>query len=347
MNNNPASAPPAVALPPPTRSEIAAWLVAAALLLLVLFLHLLPALLAGLLVFELVHMIAPAIERKMPGQRSQLLAIGLLAAIATVLIGLAILGLLTFLHADSSNFSALFARMAQILDSTRNDIPAWAAAYIPTDADAIRQSFSLWLRSHAANLQLAGAEMGRLMVHMLLGMIIGAMLSLHDFNGPVLQAPLARALAQRAARLRMSFNRIVLAQVRIASINTVITTAYLLVLLPALGIRLPLAKTMIFITFLTGLIPVIGNLMSNTVIIVVSLSHSPVTALGSLAFLLLIHKLEYFLNARIVGSSIHARAWELLIAMLLMEAGFGLSGLVAAPIYYAYLKDELSARQLI
>jgi predicted PurR-regulated permease PerM len=55
-----------------------------------------------------------------------------------------------------------------------------------------------------------------------------------------------------------------------------------------------------------------------------------------------IHKLEYFLNATIVGSRIHARAWELLVAMLVMEAAFGLAGLIAAPIYYAYVKNELA-----
>ena len=33
--------------------------------------------------------------------------------------------------------------------------------------------------------------------------------------------------------------------------------------------------------------------------------------------------------------------------MLVMEAAFGIAGLIAAPIYYAYLKDELSARGLI
>jgi len=53
------------------------------------------------------------------------------------------------------------------------------------------------------------------------------------------------------------------------------------------------------------------------------------------------------LNARIVGARINAAAWELLIAMLAMEAAFGVAGLVAAPIYYAYLKDELTARGLI
>jgi predicted PurR-regulated permease PerM len=42
-----------------------------------------------------------------------------------------------------------------------------------------------------------------------------------------------------------------------------------------------------------------------------------------------------------------ARAWELLTAMLVMEAVFGLPGLVAAPIYYGYLKAELAAKRLV
>ena len=104
---------------------------------------------------------------------------------------------------------------------------------------------------------------------------------------------------------------------------------------------------MVAITFLTGLLPVIGNLISNTIIVVVSLSLSLGVALASLVFLVVIHKLEYFLNARIIGSQIRARAWELLLAMLVMEATFGLSGVFMAPIYYAYLKKELAERGLI
>jgi hypothetical protein len=33
--------------------------------------------------------------------------------------------------------------------------------------------------------------------------------------------------------------------------------------------------------------------------------------------------------------------------MLLMEAAFGVAGVVAAPIYYAYMKDELTAQELL
>ena len=137
------------------------------------------------------------------------------------------------------------------------------------------------------------------------------------------------------------------AQVRISAINTAITAIYLVVALPAFGIQLPMVKTLIGVTFVAGLLPVVGNIISNSVIVVVSLAHSPVVALASLAFLVVIHKLEYFLNARIVGAHIQSRVWELLLAMLVMEAAFGIAGVVAAPIYYAYLKDELKARGAI
>ena len=137
------------------------------------------------------------------------------------------------------------------------------------------------------------------------------------------------------------------AQLRIAAINTSFTAIYLLLVLPLMGIHLPLVKTMIAITFVVGLIPVVGNLVSNTVIVIVSLSQSLSIAIGSLLFLVVIHKFEYFLNARIVGSQIRANAWELLIAMMAMEAAFGLAGIVAAPIYYAYIKAELRERNLI
>jgi predicted PurR-regulated permease PerM len=104
---------------------------------------------------------------------------------------------------------------------------------------------------------------------------------------------------------------------------------------------------MIVVTFLVGLMPVLGNLVSNTIIVVISLSNSLYIAAASLVFLILIHKLEYFVNARIIGGQIQARAWELLIAMVVMEAAFGVQGVIAAPIIYAYVKKELTDRELI
>jgi predicted PurR-regulated permease PerM len=134
---------------------------------------------------------------------------------------------------------------------------------------------------------------------------------------------------------------------RISALNALLTWIYLALILPGFGIELPFVKTMVIVTFVVGLLPVLGNLISNTVIVIISLSHSLYAAAGSLAFLVLIHKLEYFVNARIIGGQIKARAWELLIAMLAMEAAFGVPGVIAAPVFYAYIKKELSDRNLI
>ncbi len=52
-------------------------------------------------------------------------------------------------------------------------------------------------------------------------------------------------------------------------------------------------------------------------------------------------------DARVMGTQIYARAWELLTAMVIMGALFGISGLIAVPVYYAYIEIELSAGNLI
>ncbi|MGH8459482.1 MAG: hypothetical protein ACRESV_09035, partial [Nevskiales bacterium] len=192
----------------------------------------------------------------------------------------------------------------------------------------------------------AGAEAGRAVVLVLIGMVMGAMIALRGWQSTEL-GPLGQALAERVARLSASFSRIVFAQVRISLVNTFFTLLYLAVVLPLLGIHIPLTKTLVVLTFVCGLLPIVGNLISNTVITIVSLSHSLELAAASLGYLVLIHKLEYFLNARIIGGRIHAQAWELLLAMLMMEAAFGIPGLVAGPMYYAYLKDELKAKEWV
>ena len=49
----------------------------------------------------------------------------------------------------------------------------------------------------------------------------------------------------------------------------------------------------------------------------------------------------------IIGRRIGSHTWELLLAMLVMEAAFGIAGVIAAPIYYAFVKDELANQGLL
>lgn len=323
------------------RAEQVSWLVAAVTLVAILKLHLLSALFAGLLVYELIHILAPLLQRRLFSERSRLAAVIVLATLVVGLLAIAIVGGIAFFRSEAGSLAALLQRMADIIDGARSSLPAWMVAWLPADADDLRQTLAGWLRAHSSELQHWGATAGRVSFHIVAGMIIGAMVSLREVSPSPTRGPLGRALAERALRLGDAFRQVVFAQVRIAALNTLFTSVYLLVLLPALSIKLPLTSTLIAVTFVAGLLPVVGNVISNTIIVIVSLAHSPHLALASLAFLVAMHKLEYFLNARIVGSRIQARAWELLLAMLVFESAFGLPGLIAAPVYYAYLKREL------
>ncbi len=322
----------------------------AAGLLFVLQMHLLSALLAGLLVHELAMMLAPRVGllRIVSGRQAKAGAIALLGTALILAIAAAVWGMMFFVHSESGSLSALLAKMAEILDSLRSRLPGWLASSLPEgDGDALQDIIVEWLREHAASLQSWGTRAGVLLAHVLVGMILGALIAVNEVASDAAHGPLAVALSERVRRLAEAFRRMVFAQIRISALNTVLTGLFLEVVLPLAGVDLPLTKTMIVVSFFAGLIPVAGNLISNTVIVVVALAHGFGAAASSLAFLVIIHKLEYFVNARIVGAQINARAWELLAAMLVMETAFGITGVVAAPIIYAYLKGELKDRGLI
>ncbi len=328
--------------------DMVAWLVSAAALLLLLYLHLLPALLAGLLVFTLVNSLTPLLDNRMLwGDGARLLAVSIIAV--------AVIGLIVLLGVVSTSviseyfgrLPALIERMAEIIEQSRDRLPGWLLDYIPRDADQMRHTMVGWLRGNAYIFQDAGIDIGRVFMHVIIGMVIGALLSLEKAIAHAGGGPLTREIAERSMRLSTSFRQVVFAQVWISGINATLTAVYLMLVLPLLGINLPFAKTMVALTFVVGLLPILGNLISNTVIFVVSLSHSLAVAIGALTYLIVIHKLEYFLNARIIGSQIRATAWEMLIAMLLLESAFGIPGLIAAPIYYAYMKSEFRDKGLI
>jgi predicted PurR-regulated permease PerM len=313
----------------------------------VLRLHLLTAFLAGLLVYELVHIIAPLLQRLFFREGARMVAVAILAALIVGLIIAAIFGVLGVVRSEGGSLSGLIQKMADILEQARSTMPPWLVDYLPASLEDMRSAITDWLHEHGSELRLAGAETGRTMAHILIGMIIGAMMSLREARDGASDKPLSHALEARSGRVGDAFRRVVFAQVRISLFNSAFTAIYLLVVLPLFDVHLPFAKTMVAVTFVVGLLPVVGNLISNSIIVIVSLANSVSVAIASLVFLIVIHKLEYFLNARIVGSRIHAHAWELLIAMLAMEAAFGLPGVVAAPIYYAYLKSELTDRGLV
>ncbi len=320
----------------------------ASTLLLTLTLHLLPALLSGLLVVQLVHLLAPRfVIGRLDHNWAKVLVVSLITLIVLGALGGFAAGVILYLRSEGG-LAGLLTKMAEVIENARQLLPIWAAGWLPQgDSTGIRVELVDWLRSHALDIRKLSGDAGRVLLHFMIGLVIGSFIALRQARDDQTLAPMAQAMCERVHRLADGFRRVVFAQVRISALNALLTAIYLMLVLPAFGVQLPFTKTMIVVTFVVGLLPVLGNLVSNTVIVIISLSHSPYIAAASLAFLVVIHKLEYFVNARIIGRQIQARVWELLIAMVVMEAAFGVQGVIAAPIIYAYVKKELSDRELV
>ena len=309
----------------------------------VLALHLTLALVAAMLIYTLGRRLTEWLERRTHLRQAAALSVAILIALI-VSAGSIIVERTAEAAAAGAGYAGIVNQMATALDQLRTTLPAWLAPHVPLSLDALRVTAVAWLRDNAAQVQLWGQNTLRGIAYVLAGAVIGALSVVQGRAGKsneVAGTPWLRALATRFSLFEQSFGTVVFAQLRIATINTVLTGIYLLVVLPAIGSPLPLAFTLVGFTFVASLIPVVGNLLSNTVIVVVSLTQGLWITTLSFGFLVAIHKLEYFLNAQIVGRRIQTKAYELLAIMLLFEALFGLAGLVMAPICYAYAKAEL------
>lgn len=331
-----------------SRSELAALILMGASLLAILAWHLLIALIAGLAAFTLYRGLVHWLGRRMPPPRARkvglaLLLLVLVGGIAAIVVGLGELSAAS----TGEGLPRLLRLFADTLEKTRASLPAWLAESLPDSVATLQEMTTEWLRAHASEVQLWGTHTVRAFAYVLAGLVIGFLASISSGKIDPPASPFARAWRERLAQLAQAFTDIVSAQLRIAALNTLFTAVYLLVALPMLGYHLPLARTLVAVTFFASLLPVVGNLISNTAIVLVSLTISAWLALVSLGFLIGVHKFEYFLNAHIVGSRIRVKAYELLAAMLLMEAAFGLGGVIAAPIYYAWLRRELSVRGVV
>lgn len=315
-------------------------LIAAIALLAVVWLHLISALMAGLGGFVLYRWVRARTRIGAASLGSRLLTYVSVSVMLLILGAALFAGFELLLSASSDGLPKLLRLLADTLDQIRDTAPDWMTSRLPDSAAAMQEAISGWLRSHAGQLQHWGRQALEVLIHFLVGLAIGLMAA--AAGPPRAPVPLVLRLAQaRLEQLALAFVDIVAAQLRISLINTVLTAIYLLLVLPAMGYHVPLAMTLVGFCFFASLLPIVGNLLSNAAIVLAALTVSLGLGIGSLLFLVVIHKLEYFLNARIVGGRIRVAAYALLASMLVLEAAFGAAGLIAAPIYCAWLTREL------
>ncbi len=142
-------------------------------------------------------------------------------------------------------------------------------------------------------------------------------------------------IRERFRSFYRSFEIVIGAQLIISAINTTLTAVFVL----ACGLRY--ATVVIILTFFCGLLPIIGNIISNTVIIGIAFTISPKLAAWAFVFLVVIHKLEYFLNSNIIGGRIHHPMWLTLLALLIGDRLMGIAGIILAPVVLSFIKVEM------
>ncbi|XPG44536.1 AI-2E family transporter [Variovorax sp. KK3] len=348
-------APP---LPPSRKLLTASYLLIAGALLLIMWQGLLPGLLCVCVGFLgtrwLARWVDTGLQRIRP--RRVLSTDGPSSGariVAATLVSLAPIGLLTLAFSEAREFvlnapeqyQELLDFIARTVLELRLKLPPDIGVYLPEGTAEVQRVIAGYLRAQAGALAVTGRAWLGGLLFAYVGLLVGTLAAVarHTSTG----RPLAEALKQRVTFFGQAFGQIVAAQFWIAAFNTLLTAIFLLFVLPMWKMDLPYTPALITLTFVAGLVPIVGNLLCNMVITLVGLSVSPITALACLGFLILIHKAEYFINAKVVGARTQMGVWELLAVMFVAEAVFGPAGLVAAPLFYAYLKKELQAAQLV
>ena len=147
-------------------------------------------------------------------------------------------------------------------------------------------------------------------------------------------------IKQRFSSLFHSFETVMGAQLIISAINASLTAVFVY------GVGLRYASLVVILTFVCGVLPIVGNLLSNTIIIGIAFTMSPKLAAWAFVFLVVIHKLEYFLNSRIIGGRIDHPMWLTLLALIIGERLMGISGLILAPVVLSFIKVEMKKIEL-
>jgi predicted PurR-regulated permease PerM len=124
-------------------------------------------------------------------------------------------------------------------------------------------------------------------------------------------------------------------QLVVAAVNAVLTFPILLV------VGIPHAAALTFIIFLSGLVPVAGNLIAGGVLALLAYRAQGWIGVGVfMALTFLLHKIEsYYLNPRLAMRHVRLPAFLLVVSLLLWEHLLGFIGLfISFPFLYVAIK---------
>lgn len=305
----------------------------AVLILATCALHLGPVILAGLFSFMILDLTHRQLVTMVPRFFARWLSVVIFAITAVSLFWL--FGVFMRLAVQ---------RMPVILGSVLPMIDAMAGSYgvdLPFEnLQELRLVLIQAVKENARSITQTSGLLTRGFFQIVIGVLIAIANFLSEPTGAyrrTLYDSLRREFDQRMHLFMVSYEKVLGAQVVISLINTAITSIFV----AATGI--PSLHFLALATFILGVIPLIGNILSNFIIIGAALTLSPRHAVGAFVFLVVSHKAQYFLNSRIIGSSLKTPMWMTLLGILVGEVVLGVPGIILAPAIVHYVREELSA----
>lgn len=223
-------------------------------------------------------------------------------------------------------------RLPQRLAALRDDeLFVTARQYLPDGEQLVEK-----LSHYGTDIAHSAAELGHVLIAFILGLILAIV---HYFDRDRVQAfrsalvphSLSGTLARWIEHATEAVSLMVQLQLVVAGVNAVVTVPVLLL------IGVPHVPSLMLLIFLTGLIPVVGNLISGAVLAVLAFQVKGLFGVAlfiGLTFVL--HKIEsYFLNPRLTSRHVKLPSFVLILSLVAWEHLLGISGLfLSFPILY-------------
>ena len=239
-------------------------------------------------------------------------------------------------------------RIPMLLDRLLPRLEALASRFglnLPVDnVQELRTLIIDTLKDNARSITTASGLLTRGFFQILLAVVVAILRFLSASTAPAaldgprgLDAEVLDECRDRATRFCASFELVMGAQILVAAINAAAAAVFLI------GFRIPFRTMLTLTTFVCGMIPIVGNVVSNSLIVGAALTRSDHLAVAALIFLVVVHKGNYFLNSRIVGARMETPTWAILLGLLIGEALLGVPGVILAPTLIHYVREELRA----
>lgn len=292
-----------------------------------------PALVGGLYAYTILDVTHRKLVGRLRPLQARWLAVlifGVVSVGLTVLVG-------RFLRQSAATIPMILTSALPML----SELASKYGVALPFDSlSDLRQVAVDAVRENVRHISRASGVLTRGFFHLAMAIAVAVLCFLSDALEPppgTVWSGLRERVLALAGRFMRSFELVAGAQVVISAVNTVCTAIFLV------GMGFPHTPFLIPATFFLGMLPLVGNLLSNTMIVCAGMTVSPRLGLIALGFLVLIHKAEYFLNSRIVGSSLRTPMWQTLLGIFVGELVLGVPGILLAPAALHFVREELSA----